>query len=136
MRRMLRLSSLNPSENTSISASNSTLTGSHHDYQCPLPPCQRETFHFMVIDTPQRALHCIVWNRMLPIQLVAFYRVGLNDSSLELQVKLDEEFSQLIDDRRLLRVFVFPRTDLSKSHYLPVNLHQIVRNAIQILHIA
>ncbi|KIM82650.1 hypothetical protein PILCRDRAFT_7572 [Piloderma croceum F 1598] len=37
--------------------------------------------------------------------------VGLDDSSLELQVKLDEEFGQLVDDRRLLREFVFPRTD-------------------------
>jgi DNA-directed RNA polymerase II subunit RPB1 len=28
-----------------------------------------------------------------------------------------------------------PRTDPSKSHYLPVNLHRIVQNAIQIFHI-
>jgi DNA-directed RNA polymerase II subunit RPB1 len=62
-------------------------------------------------------------------------QVGLDDSSLELQVKLDEEFSQLVDDRRLLREFIFPRTDPSKSHYLPVNLHRIVQNAIQIFHI-
>jgi RNA polymerase Rpb1, domain 3/RNA polymerase Rpb1, domain 6 len=48
-------------------------------------------------------------------------QVGLDDSSLELQVKLDEEFGQLVDDRRLLREFVFPRTDPSKFHYLPVN---------------
>jgi len=39
---------------------------------------------------------------------------------------------QLVDDRRLLQKFVFPRTDSSKSHYLPVNLHRIVQNAIQI----
>jgi DNA-directed RNA polymerase II subunit RPB1 len=62
-------------------------------------------------------------------------QVGLDDSSLELQVKLDEEFGQLVDNRRLLREFVFPRTDPSKSHYLPVNLHRIVQNAIQIFHI-
>ncbi|KIM89600.1 hypothetical protein PILCRDRAFT_1939 [Piloderma croceum F 1598] len=48
-------------------------------------------------------------------------QVGLDDSSLELQVKLDEEFGQLVDDRRLLREFVFPRMGPSKSHYLPVN---------------
>src|SRR5882724_9889339 len=30
---------------------------------------------------------------------------------------------------------MFPRTDPSKSHYLPVNLHRIVQNAIQIFHI-
>jgi len=62
-------------------------------------------------------------------------QVGLDDSSLELQVKLDEEFNQLVEDRRLLREFVFPRSDPSKSHFLPVNLHRIVQNALQIFHI-
>jgi DNA-directed RNA polymerase II subunit RPB1 len=50
--------------------------------------------------------------------LPGMLQVGLDDSSLELQVKLDEEFAQLVDDRRLLREFIFPRTDRSKSHYL------------------
>jgi DNA-directed RNA polymerase II subunit RPB1 len=62
-------------------------------------------------------------------------QVGLDDSSLELQVKLDEEFSQLVEDRRLLREFIFPRSDPGNPHYLPVNLHRIVQNALQIFHI-
>ena len=62
-------------------------------------------------------------------------QVGLDDSSLELQVKLDEEFNQLVEDRRLLREFVFPRSDPSNPHYLPVNLQRIVQNALQIFHI-
>lgn len=60
---------------------------------------------------------------------------GLDDSSLELQVKLDEEFAQLTEDRRLLREFIFPRHDPVAPHYLPVNLQRIVQNAIQIFHI-
>jgi DNA-directed RNA polymerase II subunit RPB1 len=38
-------------------------------------------------------------------------RVGLDDSSLEPQAKLDDEFAQLAEDRQLLRTFVFPRSD-------------------------
>uniref|UniRef100_A0A8H7YB65 DNA-directed RNA polymerase subunit n=2 Tax=Psilocybe TaxID=71950 RepID=A0A8H7YB65_PSICU len=62
-------------------------------------------------------------------------QVGIDDSSLELQVKLDEEFARLVEDRRLLREFVFPRVPNTQPHYLPVNLHRIVQNAIQIFHI-
>ncbi|KAF7974929.1 hypothetical protein HWV62_10969 [Athelia sp. TMB] len=62
-------------------------------------------------------------------------QVGLDDSSLELQVKLDEEFNQLVADRKMLREFIFPRADPSNPHYLPVNLHRIVQNAMQIFHI-
>lgn len=62
-------------------------------------------------------------------------QVGLDDSSLELQAKLDEEYLQLVEDRRLLREFVFRRQDPSIPHYLPVNLQRIVQNAIQIFHI-
>ncbi|KAH9949477.1 beta and beta-prime subunits of DNA dependent RNA-polymerase [Amylocystis lapponica] len=62
-------------------------------------------------------------------------QVGLDDSSVELQAKLDEEFDQLKEDRRLLREFIFPRQDPSIPHYLPVNLQRIVQNAIQIFHI-
>ncbi|KAK7696052.1 DNA-directed RNA polymerase II subunit rpb1 [Cerrena zonata] len=57
------------------------------------------------------------------------------DSSLELQVKLDEEFAQLSEDRRMLRDFIFPRQDPANARYLPVNLQRIVQNAVQIFHI-
>ncbi|KII94419.1 hypothetical protein PLICRDRAFT_36689 [Plicaturopsis crispa FD-325 SS-3] len=62
-------------------------------------------------------------------------QVGLDDSSLQLQAKLDQEYAQLVEDRRLLRTFIFPRTDPSSPHYLPVNLQRIVQNAMQIFHI-
>ena len=71
--------------------------------------------------------------RRLHSQSCRFAR--LDDSSLDLQAKLDEEFAQLSEDRRLLREFIFPRTDPSAPRYLPVNLHRIVQNAIQIFHI-
>ncbi|KAF7797788.1 hypothetical protein EIP86_008990 [Pleurotus ostreatoroseus] len=62
-------------------------------------------------------------------------QIGLDDSSLKLQGKLDEEFTQLSEDRRLLRKTIFPRTDPTAPRYLPVNLQRIVQNAIQIFHI-
>ncbi|KAL0059361.1 DNA-directed RNA polymerase II core subunit rpo21 [Marasmius tenuissimus] len=62
-------------------------------------------------------------------------QVGLDDSSLELQTKLDEEFTTLVEDRRLLRNFIFPRQDPNVSQYLPVNIQRIVQNAMQIFHI-
>jgi DNA-directed RNA polymerase II subunit RPB1 len=62
-------------------------------------------------------------------------QVGLDDSSLELQAKLDEEYKQLSDDRKLLREFVFANSDPSTPRYLPVNLQRIVQNALQIFHI-
>ncbi|KAJ7167370.1 beta and beta-prime subunits of DNA dependent RNA-polymerase [Mycena crocata] len=62
-------------------------------------------------------------------------QVALEDSSFELQAKLDDEYSQLVEDRRLLREFIFPRVDRNTSFYLPVNLHRIVQNATQIFHI-
>ncbi|KAF9544636.1 beta and beta-prime subunits of DNA dependent RNA-polymerase, partial [Agrocybe pediades] len=62
-------------------------------------------------------------------------QVGIDDSSLDLQAKLDEEYARLVEDRRLLREFIFPRTSTNQPHYLPVNLHRIVQNAIQIFHI-
>ncbi|KAF8584960.1 beta and beta-prime subunits of DNA dependent RNA-polymerase [Ramaria rubella] len=62
-------------------------------------------------------------------------QVGLDDSSLELQAKLDEEWSQLVEDRRLLRQFIFKSADPSRPHYLPVNLRRVVQNAQQIFHI-
>ncbi|KAJ7447345.1 RNA polymerase II largest subunit [Mycena galericulata] len=62
-------------------------------------------------------------------------QVGLDDSSLELQAKLDEEYTQLVEDRRLLRTFIFPRADPTTNFYLPVNLMRIVQNSKQIFHI-
>lgn len=62
-------------------------------------------------------------------------QVGLDDSSSELQALLDEEYKQLLEDRELLRKFIFPRSDPGNPHYLPVNLHRIVQNATQIFHI-
>ncbi|KAF9007912.1 beta and beta-prime subunits of DNA dependent RNA-polymerase [Cyathus striatus] len=63
------------------------------------------------------------------------YRVDVTDPAVGLQSKLDEEYARLVEDRRLLRDFVFPRTPTTQPHYLPVNLHRIVQNAIQIFHI-
>lgn len=62
-------------------------------------------------------------------------QVGVDDSSLELQQKLDEEYDQLCQDRALLRNFIFPGKDNSTAQYLPVNLNRIVQNATQIFHI-
>ncbi|KAF5365354.1 hypothetical protein D9757_013779 [Collybiopsis confluens] len=62
-------------------------------------------------------------------------QVGIDDSSLELQKKLDEEYDQLVSDRRMLCKFIFPQTDTASNQYLPVNLSRIVQNATQIFHI-
>ncbi|KAH7920489.1 DNA-directed RNA polymerase II, subunit 1 [Leucogyrophana mollusca] len=62
-------------------------------------------------------------------------QVGLDDSSLDLQSKLDEEYNQLVTDRRELREFVFPGATNVTPHYLPVNLLRIIQNALQIFHI-
>jgi DNA-directed RNA polymerase II subunit RPB1 len=62
-------------------------------------------------------------------------QVGLDDSSLELQAKLDEEYGELEHDRSMLRNFVFKGADPATSMYMPVNLQRIVQNAIQIFHI-
>ncbi|KAF7333371.1 DNA-directed RNA polymerase subunit [Mycena venus] len=62
-------------------------------------------------------------------------QVGLDDSSLELQAKLDEEFAQLAEDRQLMRTFIFPQSPPYTRFYLPVNLMRIVQNAGQIFHI-
>jgi DNA-directed RNA polymerase II subunit RPB1 len=48
--------------------------------------------------------------RLYPVGgfLPGVLQVGLDDSSLDLQVKLDEKFSQLVEDRRLLRAVCLP----------------------------
>ena len=67
--------------------------------------------------------------------LPSVLQVGLNDSSLELQAHLDEEYKQLLEDCRLLHKFIFPHSDPGNPHYSPVNLHRNVQNATQIFHI-
>ncbi|KIJ10873.1 hypothetical protein PAXINDRAFT_101865 [Paxillus involutus ATCC 200175] len=62
-------------------------------------------------------------------------QIGMDDSSLELQAKLDEEYGRLVQDRHELRNFVFPRADGLTPHYLPVNLQRIIQNAVQIFYI-
>ncbi|KAG2745504.1 DNA-directed RNA polymerase II, subunit 1 [Suillus brevipes Sb2] len=65
------------------------------------------------------------------------YRNGFLPNTLQigLQMKLDEEYNELLNDRRLLRQFIFPQADGLNPHYLPVNLHRIIQNATQIFHI-
>ncbi|KAG8773494.1 DNA-directed RNA polymerase II subunit rpb1, partial [Ceratobasidium sp. 428] len=62
-------------------------------------------------------------------------QVGIDGTSPELQYKLDREFAQLTEDRRLLREFIFRNPDPNQPHYLPVNLRRIIENAQQIFHI-
>jgi DNA-directed RNA polymerase II subunit RPB1 len=62
-------------------------------------------------------------------------QAGIDDNSLKLQAKLDEEYRRLVDDRKLLREFVFPRTPTTQPHCLPVNMQRILQNALQIFHI-
>ncbi|QRW05817.1 DNA-directed RNA polymerase III subunit C5 [Ceratobasidium sp. AG-Ba] len=62
-------------------------------------------------------------------------QVGIDGTSPELQYKLDREFAQLTEDRRILREFIFKIPDPNQAHYLPVNLRRIIENAQQIFHI-
>ena len=62
-------------------------------------------------------------------------QAGIDDNSLDLQAKLDEEYGRLVEDRKLLREFVFPRVPTTQPQYLPVNMHRILQNALQIFHI-
>ena len=62
-------------------------------------------------------------------------QIGIDDSLLELQAKLDEKYGRLVQDRHDLHAFIFPRVDCLTPHYVPVNLYHIVQNAVQIFHI-
>ncbi|CEL60015.1 DNA-directed RNA polymerase II subunit A [Rhizoctonia solani AG-1 IB] len=62
-------------------------------------------------------------------------QVGLDASSPELQYKLDNEYAQLVKDRKMLREFIFRTADPNQPHYLPVNLRRVIQNAQQIFHI-
>ena len=61
--------------------------------------------------------------------------VGVDDSSIGLQQKLNEEYDQLVQDRKLLCEFIYPECNMNTTHYLPVNLHHFIQNACQIFHI-
>lgn len=54
-------------------------------------------------------------------------QIAIDDSSLELQVKLDEEYKQLVKDRRLLRQFVFATSHPANAHCLAVNVNRIAQ---------
>ncbi|KAH8921889.1 beta and beta-prime subunits of DNA dependent RNA-polymerase [Atractiella rhizophila] len=60
-------------------------------------------------------------------------QIGLADSSIDLQALLDEEYRQLLEDRELLRTYIFK--DGSNRKALPVNIKRILKNAQQIFHI-
>ncbi|KAH8824841.1 RNA polymerase II largest subunit [Flagelloscypha sp. PMI_526] len=62
-------------------------------------------------------------------------QVGVDDSSIELQEKLDEEWGRLCEDRKTLRTLVFKDWDPLKERHFPVNLDCIIQNARQIFHI-
>ncbi|KAF8124243.1 RNA polymerase II largest subunit [Boletus edulis] len=47
-------------------------------------------------------------------------QISIDDSLLELQAKLDEEYAQLVEDRHGLRAFIFPCSDSLTPHYLPI----------------
>lgn len=60
---------------------------------------------------------------------------GLEDHSLELQMKLDAEWEELRRDRKLLREFIFRYSDPGADRYMPVNVRRVIQNAQQIFHI-
>jgi hypothetical protein len=57
-------------------------------------------------------------------------QVGLDRQLLGDQAKFDR-FAHPVEDCRLLGEFIFPCTDPSQPHYLLINMHRIVQNAIQ-----
>ncbi|KIM63450.1 hypothetical protein SCLCIDRAFT_1173084 [Scleroderma citrinum Foug A] len=58
-------------------------------------------------------------------------QIRINDSSLELQVKLDEEYGQLVRNRQQLCMFIFPRADGLTPHHIPANPYWIIQNAAE-----
>ncbi|KAG8880570.1 DNA-directed RNA polymerase II subunit rpb1 [Tulasnella sp. 332] len=58
-------------------------------------------------------------------------QAGRATKPIELQAKLDEEYTQLSADREVLRSFVFRNGDGNQAQYLPVNLRRIIQNAQQ-----
>jgi DNA-directed RNA polymerase II subunit RPB1 len=62
-------------------------------------------------------------------------QIGLVDKTVDVQSRLDEEYRQLLEDRALLRQFVFRNGDGTARWPLPVNVARIIQNAQQIFHI-
>ncbi|CED83722.1 beta and beta-prime subunits of dna dependent rna-polymerase [Phaffia rhodozyma] len=60
-------------------------------------------------------------------------QVGIDVSSPDLQISLDEEWAQLREDRRMLRTFIMK--DNVSSLPLPVNISRIIQNGQQIFHL-
>ncbi|KAL4070605.1 RNA polymerase II largest subunit [Scleroderma citrinum] len=55
-------------------------------------------------------------------------QIGINNSLLELQAKLDEEYGELC-------TFIFSHMDGLTPHCMPINLYHIIQNVMQIFHI-
>ena len=60
--------------------------------------------------------------------LLGVLQIGIDDSSLELQVKLDERYGRLVQDRHDLCAFIFPRVDGLTPHYIISNLSNFLMN--------
>ena len=59
-------------------------------------------------------------------------QIRIDNSSLELQVKLNKEYGQLVRNRQQLHMFIFPCTDGLMPHHMPANPYQIIQNTVQI----
>ncbi|KAG8696619.1 DNA-directed RNA polymerase II subunit rpb1, partial [Ceratobasidium sp. 395] len=62
-------------------------------------------------------------------------QIGIDRTSPELRHKLDREFAQLTQSRRLLRELIFRNPNPNQPHYPLANLHCIIENAQQNFHI-
>ncbi|KAG1882202.1 hypothetical protein F4604DRAFT_1497288, partial [Suillus subluteus] len=59
---------------------------------------------------------------------------GLNNEAAW-WMKTDKEYNELLNDYHLLQEFIFTQADSLNPRYLPVNLHCIIQNIMQIFHI-
>ena len=71
----------------------------------------------------------------LLIPLEDSLQVGIDDSSLKLQRKQDDDYKQLVEDQKVLQDFIFYGANPADPHYLPVNLNCITQNALQMFYI-
>ena len=74
------------------------------------------------------------WHRTLP---VPHLRSSVRNFRVVCELRLCRKLlppnaARLVDERKLLREFIFPRVPTTQPHYLPVNMHRILRNAVQI----
>ncbi|OCF37907.1 DNA-directed RNA polymerase II subunit RPB1 [Kwoniella heveanensis BCC8398] len=60
-------------------------------------------------------------------------QAGIDQSSVELQNLLDDEYRRISEDRQLLRDEIY--TDGTPGHPLPVNIQRVIQNSQQIFHI-